>query len=148
MMTRTEDEIKRLTERFFFFFSTLDEEEVLYAYYSQTNIAARLEEYAEVMRGFGSLPIQEEKRQRPGIIKNIYRRIAIAASITILIGIGTFILQKVSTPDEECVAYIYGKKSTDRDMISQELRRSMNEICEMTAEDDIKSQLQDLFIQE
>lgn len=148
MMTRTEDEIKRLTERFFEGETTLDEEKVLYAYYSQTNIASELAEYTEVMRGFGSLPIREEKRQRSGMFKSIYRRIAIAASIIILIGVGTLILQKTSTPDEECVAYIYGKKSTDRAMISQELRRSMNEICEMTAEDDIKSQLQDLFIQE
>ena len=38
-MTRTEDEIKRLTERFFEGETTLDEEEVLYAYYSQTNIS-------------------------------------------------------------------------------------------------------------
>lgn len=146
MMTTKEHEIKRLTERFFEGETTLDEEKTLYAYYSQADIAAELAEYAEVMRSFAMLPIKKEvKTKKVGTARKIYRRIAVAASITLLLGTCTFFLLKPSTPDEECVAYIYGKKSTDRVLIAHEVRRSMDEICEMSEDQDIKEQLQDLF---
>ena len=47
--------------------------------------------------------------------------------------------------NEECVAYVYGEKTTDRETVMAEMKRSIGEIAEDNPQDNIEQQLNDLF---
>ena len=47
--------------------------------------------------------------------------------------------------DEECVVYVYGKKTTDQEAVMAEMKRSIGEIAEDNPQDNIEQQLNDLF---
>lgn len=49
---------------------------------------------------------------------------------------------------EECVAYVYGKKYTDETVVFSEMRRTMGEITEDNPQDEIENQLNELFSNE
>ncbi|MBR5688045.1 MAG: hypothetical protein IKX36_08820 [Prevotella sp.] len=152
--------MKRLTERFFEGETTLEEEQTLYAYYNGTDISAELKEYAEVFRDFAALSFDKETtpsfdktEEAPKAIigtksKRLFLRIAVAASVTLLAAIGTFHLLSSTSSDEECVAYIYGKKYTDPALVNQEMRRTMSEFSDIDEENGVESQLRDMFITE
>ena len=46
---------------------------------------------------------------------------------------------------EECVAYVYGEETTDRETVMEEMKRLMGEIAEDDPQDNIEQQLNDLF---
>ena len=47
--------------------------------------------------------------------------------------------------NEECVVYVYGKKTTDQETVMAEMKRSIGEIAEDNPQDNIEQQLNDLF---
>lgn len=163
MMMMKDEDMKRLTERFFEGETTLEEEQTLYAYYNGKDIAPDLEEYAEVFRDFAALPfstdvietahtveiptnISAPMARRPYI--KVLRRIAVAASLILLVGFGAYHVLSSDSSDNECVAYIYGKKYTDPDLVTMEMQRTLSEMNEMDEQNEMESQLIDMFTTE
>lgn len=151
-MKMNDEDIRQLTERFFEGETTLEEEETLYAYYNGADISPDLEMYAELFCGFAAIPLEADKTEKqPATTRPVLkwiRRIAVAASILLLAGVGINYLLPSSSSDEECVAYIYGKKYTDPDLVSLEMHRTMSEMSNMDEENVMESQLIDLFTTE
>ena len=155
-----DEDMKRLTERFFEGETTLEEEQTLYAYYKGTDISVELEEYAEVFRDFAALSFDKEttpsydknEEKTKAVIgtksKKLFLRIAVAASVTLLATIGTYHLLSSTSSDDECVAYIYGKKYTDPALVNQEMLRAMSEFSVEDDENGVESQLRDMFTTE
>ena len=78
------------------------------------------------------------------VVRN--RLIAIFAAACIVVGISMTAIHftKLETNDE-CVAYVYGKKYTDQQTVMAEMKRSIGEIAEDDTQDEIEQQLNDLF---
>ena len=74
------------------------------------------------------------------------RLIALFSAACMLIGVSmmTIHLMKVENNDE-CVAYVYGKKYTDQHTVLAEMKRSMGEITEDNTQNEVEQQLNDLF---
>ena len=74
------------------------------------------------------------------------RLIALFAAACLIIGVSmmTIHLMKVENNDE-CVAYVYGKKYTDQQTVLAEMKRSMGEITEDNTQNEVEQQLNDLF---
>ena len=74
------------------------------------------------------------------------RLIALMAAACIIVGISMAAVHFAKLDaDEECVAYVYGKKTTDRKTVMAEMTRSMGEIAEDNPQDNIEQQLNDFF---
>jgi predicted RNA polymerase sigma factor len=74
------------------------------------------------------------------------RLIALFAAASLLIGISTMTIRYLNVESsDECVAYIYGKKYTDQQTVLAEMKRTMGEMTEDNAQNEIEQQLNDLF---
>ena len=78
------------------------------------------------------------------VVRN--RLIAIFAAACIVVGISITVIHfaKLETSDE-CVAYIYGKKYTDKQTVMAEMKHSLGELADDDTQDEIEQQLNDLF---
>ena len=78
------------------------------------------------------------------VVRN--RLIAIFAAACIVVGISMTAIHftKLETNDE-CVAYVYGKKYTDQQTVMAEMKRPMGEMTEDNTQNEIEQQLNDLF---
>ena len=78
------------------------------------------------------------------VVRN--RLIAIFAAACIVVGISMTVIHfaKLETSDE-CVAYIYGKKYTDKQTVMAEMKHSLGELADDDTQDEIEQQLNDLF---
>ena len=78
------------------------------------------------------------------VVRN--RLIAIFAAACIVVGISMTVIYfaKFETSDE-CVAYIYGKKYTDKQTVMAEMKHSLGELTDDDTQDEIEQQLNDLF---
>ena len=78
------------------------------------------------------------------VVRN--RLIAIFAAACIVVGISMTAIHftKLKTNDE-CVAYVYGKKYTDQQTVMAEMKRTMGEMTEDNTQNEIEQQLNDLF---
>ena len=78
------------------------------------------------------------------VVRN--RLIAIFAAACIVVGISMTAIHftKLETSDE-CVAYIYGKKYTDKQTVMAEMKQSLGNLADDDTQDEIEQQLNDLF---
>ena len=78
------------------------------------------------------------------VVRN--RLIAIFAAACIVVGISMTVIHfaKLETSDE-CVAYIYGKKYTDKQTVMAEMKHSLGYLADDDTQDEIEQQLNDLF---
>ena len=78
------------------------------------------------------------------VVRN--RLIAIFAAACIVVGISMTVIHfaKLETSDE-CVAYIYGKKYTDKQTVMAEMKHSLGNLTDDDTQDEIEQQLNDLF---
>ena len=78
------------------------------------------------------------------VVRN--RLIAIFAAACIVVGISMTVIHfaKFETSDE-CVAYIYGKKYTDKQTVMAEMKQSLGNLADDDTQDEIEQQLNDLF---
>ena len=78
------------------------------------------------------------------VVRN--RLIAIFAAACIVVGISMTAIHftKLETNDE-CVAYVYGKKYTDQQTVMAEMKRTMGKMTEDNTQNEIEQQLNDLF---
>lgn len=146
--------IRTLTERFFEGETTLAEEHELYEYYRSDEVPADLLSLRSMFLGLEAMELKQEKPEQKEVplqLKEtnsvttrrkpiIWRWITAAAAVLVLLigGASLFWNQQ-----NECVAYIYGEKCTDQDVIMQELERNIGTMTE--GQNDIESQLNEMF---
>ena len=73
--------------------------------------------------------------------------IAVFAAACLVVAISLTVVHwlKIEQEENECVAYVYGKKYTDEQIILTEMKKSMGEITEDNPQDEIEQQLNELF---
>ena len=162
--------IRTLTERFFDGDTTPEEEQELYDFYRQDDIPKDLRSNQELFRDLaalatlapsnrvGAAPVPARKSVpardlSPGRDLTPHRSLwwmAAAAVAVVLIAGGGIIWRAGTGPaptpwdEDECVAYIYGQRVTDRDMVLGEMQKTMTA---MTADgsDVVEEQLKAMF---
>ena len=132
--------IRTLTDKFFDGDTTPAEEQELYDFYRQDNIPEDLRPNQELFRDLAALATLS-----PTAGQSLPRRrwwMAAAAVIGLLI-VGGATLYHYQREDE-CVAYIYGERVTDRDVVLGEMQKTMTA---MTADgsDVVEEQLKAMF---
>lgn len=133
--------IRTLTNRFLEGETTLEEERELYAFYRSEEVPDDLLSLRPLFVGLEEIQL-ETPSITPKKKKGDWRKwVMIAASVLVLFLLGgSFLWQQ---QQNECVAYVYGERVTDRDLIMQELERSIGTMTE--GQNDIENQLNDMF---
>ena len=132
------NDLKRrsLTERFFDGETSLAEEQELYRLYREGDVPEDLLHYKELFCGFEDIRLPQQKassHQWKWVI-------GIAASIAILLAVGATLHTRNSK--DECVAYIYGKKCTDKTIVMQHMQSALDEMDNVST---IDEQMRDFF---
>ncbi len=133
--------IRTLTDRFLEGETTLEEERELYAFYRSEEVPDDLLSLRPLFVGLEEIQL-ETPSITPKKKKGDWRKwVMIAASVLVLFLFGgSFLWQQ---QQNECVAYVYGERVTDRDLIMQEMERSIGTMTE--GQNDIENQLNDMF---
>jgi hypothetical protein len=133
--------IRTLTDRFLEGETTLEEERELYAFYRSEEVPDDLLSLRPLFVGLEEIQL-ETPSITPKKKKGDWRKwVMIAASVLVLFLLGgSFLWQQ---QQNECVAYVYGERVTDRDLIMQEMERSIGTMTE--GQNDIENQLNDMF---
>ena len=149
-------EIRMLTKRFFDGETTLKEEQRLYELYqSEESLPADLKPLREMMLDMGNLLLAkkeenslsfngEREKSHISIINKRWSNIlAIAASLLLLFTVGTvwYNYQR----QNECVAYIYGERVTDHDVVIHEMQSAMASLTVDDATITMEQQMKELF---
>lgn len=71
--------------------------------------------------------------------------IAWMAAACIVAGISMAAVYWLRLQQDECVAYVYGRKYTDEATVIKEMQRTMGDVVEDDPQDDIEQQLNELF---
>jgi uncharacterized membrane protein len=69
----------------------------------------------------------------------------IAAAVVALLVIGGATTLFMHNSEEECVAYIYGQKVTDHNVVMNELSQTAMSMANSRGDDDIAQQLDEMF---
>lgn len=103
-------------------------------------------EMKEIAMVLGSTEVSVRKtlsRARMAVRRKL---IAWLAAACLVIGVSMTAVYWVRLEhQDECVAYIYGKKYTDEETVIKEMRRTMGQVIEDNPQDDIEQQLNELF---
>jgi hypothetical protein len=139
--------IRTLTDRFFDGTTTLEEEHELYDYYRREQaLPADLVQLRQLFLDFAAVQFADEpaaEQQAP--IPRRWLRWAVAACAALLIAAGTAVwLNNGRQGEEECVAYIYGKRTTDRDVVLSEMQKTMAVVTD-DGSDEVEEQLKMMF---
>ncbi|MBR1547515.1 MAG: hypothetical protein IJ637_02165 [Prevotella sp.] len=138
------DRIRTLTERYFLGETTLDEERQLYRLYrQQANVPGDLQAYRQMFLDMEA--ICYEPAARVSLTGNRRaRRWLIAATLALAMGISAILLFQRQAEDE-CVAYIYGQKTTDRSVVMAEMLLSAEAMTIGTEQNEVETQLNEMF---
>lgn len=147
-------EIRTLTERFFEGETSLAEEQRLYALYrSAEHLPDDLTPLREMMLDWGSLQNENEARNytlrstlhAPRLTVHAPRLtiLSLAASLLLLIGFTTLWYQH--SRQDECVAYVYGERVTDRAVVMQEMQTALASFDDDVATATMEQQMRELF---
>ena len=152
-------EIRTLTERFFNGETTLAEERRLYRLYSEAEtLPADLEELREMMQDLRRLsplplpvregsdysfqqhrhttPLPHREGQGVGLL-------SLAASLLLLFTLGS--MWYGYQQKNECVAYVYGERVTDRELVMHEMQTAMASLTTDDATATMEQQMKELF---
>ncbi len=139
--------IRTLTDRFFDGKTSLEEEQELYDYYRREQ--ALPNDLAPLRRLFLDFAaVHFSDAQAVNVVANKPRRWlrwAVAACAALLIAAGTAVwLNNGRQGEEECVAYIYGERTTDRDVVLGEMQKTMAAVA-ADGSDEVEEQLKMMF---
>ena len=118
-----------------------EEQQLADSFCSATDVPEEWLPYAIMFRGFRQEAIGGSK------VKTVTMRrwIAAAAAVVLLIAGGTMIWQKhLNQTEDECVAYIYGERTTDRDVVLCEMQKTMV-VVTCDGSDVVEEQLKGMF---
>lgn len=133
--------IRTLTDRFLEGETTLEEERELYAFYRSEEVPDDLQSLRPLFVGLEEIHLETPSVTPKKKMGDWRKWVMIAASVLVLFLLGgSFLWQQ---QQNECVAYVYGERVTDRDLIMQELERSIGTMTE--GQNDIENQLNDMF---
>lgn len=114
--------IRTLTDKFFDGITTSEEEQELYDFYRKDDIPDDLRHNRELFMDLAALnTLTPNARQ---IVPHRHRSWWIAAAVIAMLIIGSAAIYRYQL-DNECVAYIYGKRVTDRKVVLGEMQRTM-----------------------
>jgi hypothetical protein len=133
--------IRTLTDRFLEGETTLEEERELYAFYRSEEVPDDLLSLRPLFVGLEEIQLETPSITPKKKTGDWRKWVMIAASVLVLFLLGgSFLWQQ---QQNECVAYVYGERVTDRDLIMQEMERSIGTMTE--GQNDIENQLNDMF---
>ena len=118
-----------------------EEQQLADSFCSATDVPEEWLPYAIMFRGFRQEAIGGSK------VKTVTTRrwIAAAAAVVLLIAGGTMVWQQhLSQSEDECVAYIYGERTTDRDVVLCEMQKTMT-VVTYDGSDVVEEQLKGMF---
>ena len=139
--------IRTLTDRFFDGTTTLEEEQELYDYYRREQaLPADLVPMRQLFLDFSAVQFADEQTVSVNVNKpRRWLRWAVAASAALLIVAGAAVwLNSGQQGDDECVAYIYGERTTDRDVVLGEMQKTMAAVAD-DGSDEVEEQLKMMF---
>ena len=150
-------DIRTLTERFFNGETTIEEEKALYRLYQGDDVPQDLLAYREMMLDMAAIGREEdhgeENHEDRSMIASpkritrtvpvILRWVAAAAVVLAVVWGATTIFSPGS--EEECVAYIYGQRITDRNVVMNELSQTALSMANSRGDDDVARQLDEMF---
>lgn len=139
--------IRTLTDRFFDGMTTLEEEQELYDYYRREQaLPADLAQLRQLFLDFAAVQFGDEQALNVNVNKpRRWLRWAVAASAALLIAAGAAVwLNSGRQGDDECVAYIYGERTTDRDVVLGEMQKTMAAVA-ADGSDEVEKQLKMMF---
>ena len=141
--------IRTLTDRFFDGGTTPEEEQELYDFYRRDSIPEDLRHHQELFRDMAALATLG---RAGGEAKGRRRRWWLpAAAVAVVLTVAGVMVWRAGTgpaptpwDDDECVAYIYGQRVTDREVVFGEMQKTMTA---MTADgsDAVEEQLKAMF---
>ena len=139
--------IRTLTEHFLDGDTTLSEEQWLYEVYRRGNVPDDLKPLRQMFLDYGAMATgnvatggTQAERSRPG--RWLW---AVAAAVVALLVGGAVTVMHYERANE-CVAYVYGQRITDRQQVMAELKQSMGTFVEEDATGAVDAQLRDLFV--
>ena len=137
--------IRTLTDRFFDGTTTLEEEHELYDYYRREQpLPADLAQQRQLFLDFAAVLFADEQAVNVNKPRR-WLRWAVAASAALLIAAGAAVwLNSGRQGDDECVAYIYGERTTDRDVVLGEMQKTMAAVA-ADGSDEVEKQLKMMF---
>ena len=138
--------IRTLMERFFDGETTLGEEHELYNYFSQEPAALPedLRPLREMFLGFDAVQSVAVVQQQTGQRERRWITWAAAAVAALLIGGAATLSILKAQADDEYVAYIYGERVTDREVVLSEMHKTMAAISN-DGSDIVEEQLKSMF---
>ena len=138
--------IRTLTDRFFDGKTTVEEEHELYDYYRREQaLPADLAQLRQLFLDFAAVQFSDEQAEQQAPIPRRWLRWAVAACAALLIAAGTAVwLNNGRQGEEECVAYISGKRTTDRDVVISEMQKTMAVVTD-DGTDEVEEQLKMMF---
>ncbi len=138
--------IRTLVERFFDGETTLGEEHELYNYFSQEPAALPedLRPLREMFLGFDAVQSVAVVQQQTGQRERRWITWAAAAVAALLIGGAATLSILKAQADDEYVAYIYGERVTDREVVLSEMHKTMAAISN-DGSDIVEEQLKSMF---
>ena len=138
--------IRTLTDRFFDGTTTLAEEQELYDYYSrEPSLPPDLQPLRQMFLDLAAVQYVAIPSQQPPQPKRPrWPRWLAAAAVSLLIAtVGTVLMNSLQQ-DDECVAYIYGERTTDRDVVLGEMQKTMAALAD-GGSDVVEEQLRMMF---
>ena len=139
--------IRTLTDRFFDGTTTLEEEQELYDYYRREQaLPADLVPMRRMFLDFAAVQFADEQAAEQQVpTPRRWLRWAVAACAALLIAAGAAVwLNSGQQGDDECVAYIYGERTTDRDVVLGEMQKTMAAVAD-DGSDEVEEQLKMMF---
>lgn len=139
--------IRTLTDRFFDGTTTLEEEQELYDYYRREQaLPADLAQLRQLFLDFAAVQFADEPAVNANANKpRRWLRWPVAACAALLIAAGAAVwLNSGQQGDDECVAYIYGERTTDRDVVLGEMQKTMAAVAD-DGSDEVEEQLKMMF---
>lgn len=139
--------IRTLTDRFFDGETTLEEERELYDFYRQENLPDDLKAYRELFLDFDALRCPAELQQHFGKQTTTSRRVRrwlVAAAAVLALVLGGASLLFLQHEQSECIAIIYGERITDREVVLNEMQKTMTAMTD-DGSDIVDEQLREMF---
>lgn len=139
--------IRTLVDRFFDGDTTLDEEERLYAFFRRPpaelpeDLLPLREMFLDLAAAQYVAPESQQTRQ-----PKRWPRWAAAAAVALLVAGGAAALFiHGAEADDDCVAYIYGQRTTDRTVVLSEMQKTMTALSATDGSDVVEEQLKSMF---